>query len=347
MSYGRFRLLSQLGAGRDGARYRASDRSDGSAVEMVLLAEARADPDRWRGIGRRLRVTLMIAHPSSRQVVGLDLESDPPFLALEWVDGPTLAESGREEWDATTRTIELALALAAGHRLGLALGRVGPGLIRSRGQNPSDLVLDWLGLDLDSSPKSRLTYELDESCRAPELVRGADPDASSDVYALGAILDWRLGGLSTSGAGLDSSAGKLLREMLDPDPDARPTARAVADRLTSEVVPTRAIQIDATSRGASTSLTTGFEPDDTPVGDGEPLGRAQLGRFRLLEILGHGGMGTGVYMRRRISPDGSLVAVKVLKRAFAGRPESLLEVPQGSSAPWLRSTTRGSPTSSS
>ena len=64
MSFGRYRLLSQLGAGRDGVRYRAADRNDGTAVEMVLLAEARANSARWQLIGRRLRVALMIAHPS-------------------------------------------------------------------------------------------------------------------------------------------------------------------------------------------------------------------------------------------------------------------------------------------
>src|SRR4051794_1802389 len=96
MSFGRYRLLSQLGAGRDGVRYRASDRHDGTIVEMVLLGDARADPDRWSEIERRLRMALMIAHPSARRVLGLDFEDDPPYVALEWVDGPTFSESGRE-----------------------------------------------------------------------------------------------------------------------------------------------------------------------------------------------------------------------------------------------------------
>ncbi len=69
MSFGRYRLLSQLSAGRDGVRYRALDRHDGSPVEMILLADARGDAvalagDRTHGSGWRL----MIAHPSSRRV---------------------------------------------------------------------------------------------------------------------------------------------------------------------------------------------------------------------------------------------------------------------------------------
>jgi serine/threonine protein kinase/class 3 adenylate cyclase len=322
MSFGRYRLLSQIGAGRDGVRYRASDRHDESAVELVLLAEARADPDRWREIGRRVRVALMIAHPSSRRVLELGLDSEPPFLALEWVDGPTLAESGRDEREASARTIELALALQAGHRLGLALGRVGPGLIRARGWSSRDLVLDWFGLELGDLSRTRPSDALDASCRAPEVVQGAEPDAASDIYSLGAILDWRLGGVATSGVGVESNVGRLLAEMLDPDPSARPSARAVVDRLTAEVVATRATQFDSTSRVAETSISTQAEVDGKRLDDGEPLDRDRLGRFRLLDLLGHGAMGT-VYRGEDLA-DGSLVAVKVLKRSLAERPESLL-----------------------
>jgi eukaryotic-like serine/threonine-protein kinase len=321
MSFGRYRLLSQLGAGRDGVRYRALDRNDGSALEVVSLAEARTDPARWRTIGRRLRVALMIAHPSSRRVVSLDMEGDPPFLALECVDGPTLAELGREEREASARTIELALALLAGHRLGLALGRVAPGLIRGRGPLSSELVLDWFGLDLEPSSRVRSTDALDASCKAPETSRGSEPDASSDIYSLGAILNWRLGGVETSGAGVESKLGRLLLEMMDPDPSARPSARAVVDRLTSEVVETRVADFDAARHVAVTSVPTLVGADGSRIDDHEPLGRDRLGRFQLLDLLGHGGMGT-VYRGEDLA-DGSLVAVKVLKRSFGSRPESL------------------------
>jgi serine/threonine protein kinase/class 3 adenylate cyclase len=322
MSFGRYRLISQLGAGRDGVRYRASDREDGSPVEMILLAEARADPDRWRAIHRRVRVALMIAHPSSRRVVGLEMEGSSPFLAMEWLEGPTLAEAGREKAEASARTAELALALAAGHRLGLALGRVGPGSIRRRGQPSGELVLDWLGLDLDTPSKAGPTGNLDASYRAPELAGGGEPDASSDIYSLGAILDWRLGGLRESGEGVDPVVARLLREMLAPDPAARPSARIVADRLTLEGAGiVRQTHVHLSNPAAETSVTTEFAPDGRPVEDGEPLGRDRLGRFRLLGVLGQGGMGT-VYRGEDLA-DGSLVAVKVLNRAFAGRPESL------------------------
>ena len=170
MSFGRYRLMSQLSAGRDGVRYRASDRHDGSIVEMILLAEARIDEARWSAISRRLRRALMIAHASSRRILGLDMDGETAFVVLDWIEGPTLALLGREEGEAIGRTIELALGLP-GSPLGLAHGRIAPGLIV---RSPSKgLVLDWTGLDVDAQAATRAHDSLDDSCQAPELAKGA------------------------------------------------------------------------------------------------------------------------------------------------------------------------------
>src|SRR5947209_2483329 len=105
MSFGRFRLISQLGAGRDGVRYRAMDRESGATVDVLMLSGARDDPARWPVVARRLRTVSLIDHPSSPRFVLLDLVSSPPMLAREWSDGRSLADSGWDRLDSVVQAI--------------------------------------------------------------------------------------------------------------------------------------------------------------------------------------------------------------------------------------------------
>src|SRR4051812_37090269 len=92
MSFGRYRLLSQLGAGRDGARYRAADRRDGRDVEVRLLSGLVEAPERRAAAYRRLRTAALIDHPTARRVVAMELEGDSALIVLEWAEGRPLTE---------------------------------------------------------------------------------------------------------------------------------------------------------------------------------------------------------------------------------------------------------------
>jgi serine/threonine protein kinase/class 3 adenylate cyclase len=310
MSFGRFRLTSQLGAGRDGARYRATDRESGATVEVLMLSGAGDDPARWSAVARRLRTVALIEHPSAARVVALDLDESPPLLAREWVEGRPWEEPGPEGPDRFARGIELAQALSAGHRLGLAHGRLWPGSVVIR--ESGGLALDWSGLEV-GIPAGAVDL-------SPERARGDEPDAASDIYALGMILSRSLGSPSDSSPGPSPPLARLLREMLDDDPSARPSARLVALRLAADVVTTRA-STALTGIGGDSSVTGAYFVEDDPTDPGPPRDRERLGRFRLLEMLGQGGMGT-VFRGEDLS-DGSTVAIKVLRPAFARRPDSL------------------------
>ena len=91
MQLGRYRLLAQLGAGADGASYRAADDA-GEPAEVRVLTGAFAAPDRLKDVARRLRMAAMLHHPAAIRVRELGLEQTPPFAALEWVEGKSLAE---------------------------------------------------------------------------------------------------------------------------------------------------------------------------------------------------------------------------------------------------------------
>jgi serine/threonine protein kinase/class 3 adenylate cyclase len=324
MSFGRFRLISQAGAGRDGVRYEATDRDDNTPVIVGVLSGARSDPARWATVVKRLRRVSLLDHPSARKVVALEAEADPPLIALECLDGYALADLGPNSGDPVSLATELAHALAVGHRLGLAHGDLRAGTVTI---SPSGRIrLDWTGLQLDPEIPLVDRHEADLACRAPEVVRGSEADASSDIYALGAILGWRLGGRTAVWPrfepallpGIQPTLEDLLEAMLDPEPAARPSAREVAARLMTESVALKTTRL--ADPMADASATREFAAN-TVIEEPAAFDRKRLGRFRLVELLGEGGMGA-VYRGEDLS-DGSEVAIKILKPIWAARPDAL------------------------
>src|SRR3954452_21905624 len=85
----RFDLLRQIGAGAFGVVYEARDRFDGSSVAMkVLRDEAPAGDARFE---REARLLAELRHPSIvRYVAHGHTEEGHAYLAMEWLDGPTL-----------------------------------------------------------------------------------------------------------------------------------------------------------------------------------------------------------------------------------------------------------------
>jgi serine/threonine protein kinase/class 3 adenylate cyclase len=317
MSLDSYRLLAQLGAGRDGAAYRAECVADGSAAEVRLLAAARADGGRWKRLGRRLRLAAMLDHPAALRVRELALDGDAPFVALEAPPDATLADSfsGRvplPALDGLALADDLAGAVAAAHRVGLAHGRLRPAAVQvGPTRRPK---IDFTGLDVsaaDAAPGA--------ACRPPEPVDDDRPDTAADVYAVGAMLFWLLTGraIRTADAGLEQThvaatapeLQRLLADMLAGDPGERPTAAQCAARLRA-VLPA----VDAT--GAFDGTAVPPEP-----GDDDALSGGRLGRFRLLHKLGEGAM--GMVYRAEDPADGNVVAVKVLRPAHARRPDLL------------------------
>ncbi len=302
MDLASYRLLAQLSAGTDGVAYRA-EAPGGVPVELHLLAGARADPLRWPILERRLRLCGLLDHPGARKVLHFSTKDDPPWVVFESADGQALDKTLRVPVDlekALALTAALAECLAAAHRLGLVHGRLTPGSVISR---PSGVLqIDFTGLRTGST-----------------VDRDAPSDPTADVKSLGMILRWLLTGRLPGEAelaleGFPAEARRFLEDLRATDPAGGTSIREVVER------------IRRLNDSLSSTRRVGEEgPTATSLADNNDakslLERGRLGRYRLHEQIGQGGMGT--VFRAEDLLDGRIVALKVLRTDQAANPITL------------------------
>jgi serine/threonine protein kinase/class 3 adenylate cyclase len=321
MALADYRLLAPLGAGKDGIAYRAEGANE-RAVEVHVLGAARADGDRWPGLARRLRQATLVTHPAALKVIALALEEDPPGIVLEPLEGSSLAEQRADKLtippaEAALALVPLAGALTAAHRLGLSHDRLDAQHVFLTAAR--EIRTDFTGIDTRLVPCGPAAQWAD----TPQIRERPGP--AWDVYCLGVLLAWLVGGLDRTAkkTQLGGLLEGLLHLMLAADPAERPSARDVEVAL-------------AVASGGVTA-TGEFVPGQRPAGAPQTLpdavggatimtfdqvqARERLGRFRLLNKLGEGGMGA-VYRAEDLS-DGNTVAVKVLRDDWARRPQAL------------------------
>jgi len=121
---GRFEIRAQVGAGGMGVVYRAHDPSLQREVALKLLhPDAARSPERRARLLREARAMAKIAHPNVIHVYEVGSIGEHDFVAMELVDGPTLAgwmKEGDRDWQAVLRVFLLAgRGLQAAHAKGL------------------------------------------------------------------------------------------------------------------------------------------------------------------------------------------------------------------------------------
>jgi hypothetical protein len=90
---GPYEVIAMLGAGGMGEVYRARDNKLNRDVALKVLPERFAtDPERLARLRREAQVLASLNHPNIAAIHGFEDSSEVQALALELVEGPTLAD---------------------------------------------------------------------------------------------------------------------------------------------------------------------------------------------------------------------------------------------------------------
>jgi len=186
--------------------YYARDPRAGRHLAIKLLLDGnRADREHTRRFFREARSYTRLIHPRIVTLYEVGEYEDVPFLAMEWVEGQTLAEH-LEKGPLEPGTIleiakQLADGLSAAHAVGLVHRDIKPSNIMLTPSGEVKLLDFGLAKELSERsdlPHSRITRENvivgTPAYMAPEQVRGEDTTTASDVFSFGALLYEMLSG---------------------------------------------------------------------------------------------------------------------------------------------------------
>jgi Tol biopolymer transport system component len=214
---GAYEVSSLLGAGGMGEAYKARDtRLERIVAIKVLSAHVAGAPEARQRFEREARAVAALNHPNICALYDVGRDQDVDFLVMEYVEGETLAQRlaglglntqgtrGLPVGQALRYAVEMAGALAAAHRAGIAHRDLKPGnvMVTKAGVKLLDFGLaKTLGIrgglpsDLSAAPTMSASDLTGQGIivgtlqyMAPEQLAGADADARTDIFAFGAVL---------------------------------------------------------------------------------------------------------------------------------------------------------------
>ncbi|SCE44362.1 Serine/threonine protein kinase [Streptomyces sp. DvalAA-19] len=231
------------------------------AAVKVILPEYAGDEEFRTRFRREAEAARRVDSPWAVRVTGADTESETPWLATEFVPGPTLPEVVARYGPLPARSVKvlgqlLARALAAVHAAGLAHRDVKPGNVLLAADGPR-LIDFGIARAADATALTATGLVVGTpGFLPPEQATGSGADAgpAGDVFSLGALLAYAATGRPPFGSGAvdallyrtvhdapdldgvdDPALRALLTECLAKDPAARPSAADLDTRITEDV----------------------------------------------------------------------------------------------------------------
>lgn len=202
---GRYRLDEVVGQGGFARVFRAHDLTLGRTVAIKQFSTSIEPRDRGR-MRTETMLLASLAHASLVTLFDAELDADPPYLVMEYIDGPTLRtyleNHGPLSSPAAARVaIDLATALSVVHARNIVHRDLKPSNVLMRpshveGQTPTATLADFGIASMVDATRVTATGTVVGTAAylSPEQVRGAAPATSADIYSLGLVLIEALSG---------------------------------------------------------------------------------------------------------------------------------------------------------
>ncbi|BCY08440.1 serine/threonine-protein kinase [Actinoplanes sp. L3-i22] len=255
---GRYELVGRLGEGGMGTVFQGRD-PDGRLVAIKMVRPEFAHEPEFRARFRsEVNRAKQVPPFSTAEVLDADPEHEPPYLVVEFVDGPSLAAEVRDTGPLSGAALHsvavgIATALTAIHGAGVIHRDLKPGnVLFARG---GIKVIDFgIARAFEATSQHTRTDQMvgTVAYMAPERFDPADGrpvTSAADIFAWGAVVAFAANGKTPFAAdsaaatavriltqppdlsGLPDSLRGLVERSLDKEPARRPTARELLDLL--------------------------------------------------------------------------------------------------------------------
>src|SRR6478609_10206555 len=296
----RYRLEEQIGVGAMGVVWRATDELLNRTVAVKELlavapgASTEAIEESRQRILREGRIGARLQHAHVISMFDVVVHDDRPWLVMEYLPSDSLATVVRSKGPLLPVQVaaigrDVADGLAAAHVAGVVHRDVKPGNVLIGTDGRVKLTDFGVSRAVDDVQLTRTGLIAGTPAfLSPEVARGKEPTAASDVFALGATLYAAVEGRPPFG--LDDNAYALLHKVAtsDPEPPRRAGAlTGVLMRLLSVDPEDRPSAAQARDLLAGVATVVEPPPEETPPTAAEPVRRSgALGWRRASALLG-------------------------------------------------------------
>jgi tRNA A-37 threonylcarbamoyl transferase component Bud32 len=239
--WGRYELREELGAGAQGAVYRAWDPQLECEVALKVLQPRLAASDR---VGERMlregRALAKVRHQNVVNVYAAEVHEGQIGLCMEFIRGRTLEEIFKAqgpfgEAEAVTVGLKVGHALSAVHAAGIVHRDV-----KARNVMREDrgrIVLMDFGTGRDSAKGGAVDLAGTPLYMAPEVLAGSVATQQSDIYSVGVLLYYLLTGrYPVEGKTLDQIVQAHVRGRRMPLAERRPDLRDAFIRVIDRAI---------------------------------------------------------------------------------------------------------------